>query len=318
MEAPALVSGRRCSWCGTLNSTSDNVCSKCGAVFSSIQQAAAIPDAEPAVAVPSQPEITNGSDQDAVLAVVDSSVFDKISSEAMKGVGLGLGPTFVSAYSISLVVAGCLSVFILISLAGAFVDFSLVQLLSKTSVTRTAPAGVNESQILALVIRFLLTGLALVTGIFFLIWIYRSHKNLRVFGAIELKYSPGWAVGGFFVPLLNLFRPYQVIAEIWKASAKGASRGGGTNWKFEQIPVYFSLWWGLWLLSGFLDFFSAFMIFGGGQSNQQLVASRYRLVYDVVSIACAALAIAVVLRITARQETTNRANSAMSEPVLQN
>src|SRR5262245_42103339 len=114
MEAPALVSGRRCSWCGTLNSQTDNVCSKCGAVFSSIQQAIAIPDAEASVAVPSHPEITDSSNQDAVLAVVDSSVFDKISSEAMKGVGLGLGPTFVSTYSISLIVAGCLSVFILI------------------------------------------------------------------------------------------------------------------------------------------------------------------------------------------------------------
>src|SRR5262245_54958556 len=126
MEAPALVSGRRCSWCGTLNSPGDSVCSKCGAVFSSIQPVVNT-TAEPAVAVSTHSGITNNSDHDAVLAVVDGSVFDKISSEAMKG--LGLGPTFVSGYSIALIVAGCLSVFILISIAGAVVDISLIQVL---------------------------------------------------------------------------------------------------------------------------------------------------------------------------------------------
>ena len=314
MEAPALVSSRRCSWCGTLNSQTDNVCSKCGAVFSSIQAVVA-PASETAVAVSNHSEITNNSDQDAVLAVVDSSMFDKISSEAMKG--LGFGPTFVSGYSVALIVAGCLSVFILISIAGAVVDISLLQVLSKAPSLRTIPAGVNDSQILALVIRFLLSGVVLLTAVFFLIWIYRAHKNLKVFGATELKYSPGWAVASFFVPFLNIFRPYQVIAEIWKASAKGARRGVGANWKFEHIPAYFGLWWGLWLLSGLLDFFSAFMILGGGLANQQLVASRYRLVYDVVSITCAVLAIVVVLRITARQENTNRSNASLNESALQ-
>lgn len=313
MEAPALVSGRRCSWCGTLNSPTESVCSKCGAVFSSIQ-AVVVPAAEPAVVVSNQSEITNNSDQDAVLAVVDSSMFDKISNEAMKG--LGFGPTFVSGYSVALIVVGCLSVFILISIAGAVVDISVIQVLSKAPGIRTTSPGVSDSQILALVIRFLLTGVVLLIAVFFLIWIYRAHKNLKVFGATELKYSPAWAVASFFVPLLNIFRPYQVIAEIWKASAKDVRRGGGATWKFEHIPAYFGVWWGLWLLSGLLDFFSAFMILGGGLSNQQLVASRYRLVYDVVSITCALLAIVVVLRITARQETTNR-NVCLNEAALQ-
>ena len=313
MEAPAPLTGRRCTWCGTLNPLEDNVCSKCGAVFSSIQPADAIAPAEPSVANSSQPELNNSSDHEAVLAAVDSSMFDKISSEAMKG--LGLGPPFVSGYNVALVVVGLLALFILVSIASSVVDISLLQLLSKTTVARTTPAGVTEGVILSLILRVLLVGVVLVTAVFFLIWIYRAHKNLNALGATELKYSPGWAVGGFFVPLLNIFRPYQVVAEIWKASSKGARRGGGTNWKFEQIPAYFGLWWGLWLFSGFLDFFSAFMIFGAGPTNQQLVASRYRLVYDIVSIGCAILAMAVVLRTTARQETTNRANSSTGEVV---
>ena len=73
--------------------------------------------------------------------------------------------------------------------------------------------------------------------------------------------------------------------------------------------MFISLWWGSWLISGFLDSFGRFMIFGAEKADQLLILSRYRLAYDVISLACAALAITVVLRINARQEDANRVNS---------
>src|SRR6185437_9304082 len=47
----------------------------------------------------------------------------------------------------------------------------------------------------------------------FLMWFYRVHKNLLALRAANLEYSPGWAVGGFFVPFLNLVRPMHVMRE---------------------------------------------------------------------------------------------------------
>ena len=35
------------------------------------------------------------------------------------------------------------------------------------------------------------------------------------FGAQGMQVSPAWAVGGFFVPIIHLFLPYQAVKEIW-------------------------------------------------------------------------------------------------------
>lgn len=64
----------------------------------------------------------------------------------------------------------------------------------------------------------LITGLLqitvfIATAIFFLIWLYRVYGNLRSLGASTVEYTPGWAVGWFFVPLANLVIPYKIVHE---------------------------------------------------------------------------------------------------------
>src|SRR5947209_8456564 len=48
--------------------------------------------------------------------------------------------------------------------------------------------------------------LRLTTVVVFGMWIYRANHNVRALGARELRYTPGWAVGWFFVPILNLWK----------------------------------------------------------------------------------------------------------------
>ena len=56
------------------------------------------------------------------------------------------------------------------------------------------------------------------TVVAFCFWVYSAHANLRWLRVSGLEYTPGWAVGWFFVPIMLLFRPCQVMFEIWKAS----------------------------------------------------------------------------------------------------
>jgi uncharacterized protein DUF4328 len=44
----------------------------------------------------------------------------------------------------------------------------------------------------------------LATVVFFLMWLYRSHNNLRAFNpSSHLDYSAGWAVGSLFIPFVD-------------------------------------------------------------------------------------------------------------------
>src|SRR4051812_36172180 len=57
-----------------------------------------------------------------------------------------------------------------------------------------------------------------VAGIAFIVWFYRIHKNAIALGAQGFTSAPGWAAGGWFVPVANLYVPYQMVSETWKAT----------------------------------------------------------------------------------------------------
>lgn len=72
-------------------------------------------------------------------------------------------------------------------------------------------------------------------------WIHRAHANLRLAGIDGLEFSPTWAFGWFFIPIANLFKPFQAMRELWNA-AHGTSDG------FSQpADPRLSAWWGFWI-----------------------------------------------------------------------
>ena len=99
------------------------------------------------------------------------------------------------------------------------------------------------------VVLFSLTGLLLILYVvWWMMWVHRTYRNLRPLGAEGLRYSPGWAVAYYFIPILNLFRPCQVMRETWRASDRG-----GTAWASARAPSLIAAWWTVFLVSVFVS-----------------------------------------------------------------
>jgi Domain of unknown function (DUF4328) len=84
----------------------------------------------------------------------------------------------------------------------------------------------------------------LATGITFLMWFHRARANLPALGVTDARWSPGWAVGWWFVPFMSLFRPYQVAAEIWRASDPAATQA---DWRQRPVGSLLGWWWALFI-----------------------------------------------------------------------
>ncbi len=80
-------------------------------------------------------------------------------------------------------------------------------------------------------------------AILVLAWIHRANHNARALGAEGMQFTPGWAVGWYFIPLASLWKPYQAMKEICRASVRPS------RWWKEETPALLTLWWGLWLLT---------------------------------------------------------------------
>lgn len=90
------------------------------------------------------------------------------------------------------------------------------------------------------------TILLVITTVFFLTWVRRAGKRTRQLGAEGLKISDGWAIGWYFVPIMNLWKPYQAMVEIYRSSIDPV------NWASLKRDDQLPLWWGLWIASNVL------------------------------------------------------------------
>src|SRR5262245_45686564 len=52
----------------------------------------------------------------------------------------------------------------------------------------------------------------------FLPWFHQSRANLRALGARRLRFGREWTYLAFAIPVLNAYRPYQVMSEVWRGS----------------------------------------------------------------------------------------------------
>jgi hypothetical protein len=83
------------------------------------------------------------------------------------------------------------------------------------------------SILLALALRVIATLAALSLGVYFVVWVYQVHEDMRRLTAGAYPISPGQACGFCFIPFFNL---YWIVAMPWKlAVAIDRELGGGSS-----------------------------------------------------------------------------------------
>ena len=133
------------------------------------------------------------------------------------------------------------------------------------------------------------------TAIAFLVWLYRAEANARALGAEDMMVSPGWSVGWFFVPLVQLVMPFIAVRELWKASATPR------DWQVGPASPVIALWWACWIgtiVTGNI----AFALSRMDDYDAFLAADVMGMVSAVFTIPSAILLAAIVGRIQAMQE----------------
>lgn len=141
--------------------------------------------------------------------------------------------------------------------------------------------------------------LHLVAAVAVIAWLRRATANARLLGADDLRFGPGWAVAGWFVPVWFLFRPYQVVADAWRASDPGLPAQASGLWADRPVPPLLRLWWGACL---------ALLVVGVAADPSISTyadiraATPFLLLLHGLIIGSSLLALAVVRRLTARQE----------------
>jgi hypothetical protein len=79
----------------------------------------------------------------------------------------------------------------------------------------------------------------------FLIWIYRVANHIHA-TALELSVpEPQDCVASWFIPLINLIRPYRVVKALYRSV--GPHQGPTPRHQPDRIPTIITIWWSAWL-----------------------------------------------------------------------
>lgn len=125
-------------------------------------------------------------------------------------------------------------------------------------------------------------------------WLYLANANARALGADDLLGSPGWAVGWFLIPILNLVMPFMTVRDMWKASANPK------DWQAGSAPAAIGLWWACWLAANFAGGIGLVMVVEAGKDAGP-VAAIFDSAAKLFAIPCALLLAWIVGRIQAMQ-----------------
>jgi hypothetical protein len=152
----------------------------------------------------------------------------------------------------------------------------------------------------------------LLAALLFLLWFRRAYWNLLALGAGRLRYTGGWAIWGWLVPLLSLVRPKQLLNDIWRASDPGLSPGQPGAWRRRPVPSVLTWWWLVFLASVSAravttESFHALaqvMTFGllGRAIDPIRPTSGVQALADLLTAVAALLALRVVRMLTDRQQ----------------
>src|SRR5215217_4319942 len=128
-----------------------------------------------------------------------------------------------------------------------------------------------------------------------LMWIYRAAKVAKGFGpGSDIK--PGWAVGWYFVPFANVWKPFEVMRLIWRISSKYAGAA-----RTSETPGLLTAWWALWILSNILGNAAGRLSFGAEHVQALQLAGQVTLASDLVTIPLIIVLVTMIRRLTAIQ-----------------
>jgi hypothetical protein len=188
----------------------------------------------------------------------------------------------------------------------ALVDLGYINVLEQFLEGEVAPsevedvqAGIGALYLLSTLIQVVLAGL-------FIAWFHRAYKNLERTSVAELRYSTGWAIGGWFIPVFNWIRPKQIVNDVWRAGESGAEVRDG-SWRSRPVAPLVHWWWGAWIASTIL--YAAGSVLSGGSGDviagreeieSEQTATSIEAVAALLGVAAAILAVRVVRRLTSR------------------
>lgn len=139
----------------------------------------------------------------------------------------------------------------IVSLISGYLQYDLLQTAANGAEISTETVVTNDTREQIIGVLYLIG--YIVSTVTFIQWFRRAYFNLHL-KADHLNHTEGWAAGSWFVPIICLYRPYQIMKELYQKTKELLTKKDvGFNPTFSTTAL--SWWWALWIISNIIGQF---------------------------------------------------------------
>lgn len=192
----------------------------------------------------------------------------------------------------------CLMALDVICIISSYFQYELLTVANNGGFISDAEAEANDNREMIIgLIYFVFSIISIVT---FIQWFRRAYYNFNSRNS-NSAYSDGWAAGAWFVPIISLYRPYQIMKEMWVGTSKIITTTSDTIVKNNSTAII-GLWWTLWIVTNYVANYVVKASFKSDSIGEYLNATMGDMVSSFLSIPLGYVTILMIQRYAKKEE----------------
>lgn len=192
---------------------------------------------------------------------------------------------------IAILLIGIVMLLDIVSLISSYFQYNLLNDIAKgvnVSIATAEASDLRES-----IIAVIYAIAFLISGITFIQWFRRAYFNLHL-RVDNLKFGEGWAAGSWFTPIISIYRPFQIMKELYeKTNELLLSREGEEGSKTNYSNFTLAIWWTLWLIDNYFGqiIFRASL---NDNTNQLNITSIMSMIESLIGVILGLITIKII------------------------
>src|SRR5690606_7253497 len=138
----------------------------------------------------------------------------------------------------------------------------------------------------------------IISAVIFIQWFRRAYYNLNI--RTNCNHSEGWAAGSWFVPIISLYRPYQIMKEMWY---KTSDLINSTTYGYvANSTLVIGLWWTLCIISNTIGNYVLKTAFKETTLENLMNSTIADMAISIIGIPLAILTVMIIKRYSLKEE----------------
>ena len=199
----------------------------------------------------------------------------------------------------------------IVSLISEYFQYDLLQAAANGGEISIETATANDTREQIIGIIYLIA--YIISAVTFIQWFRRAYYNLHL-KVNHLSQAEGWAAGSWFVPIISLYRPYQIMKELYKETRELLVKNG-LNIYDNFSTSLLGWWWTLWIINNVIGQFVYRYSIKAESIDELTISTVASMIGNVVGIPLALITVKVIkdyanvepliVKINEKVETTN-------------